>query len=90
MSTCTPCTLSNARPRGLSGRYNLTCLQCCTRLVLSAQPNKQQAAVMLAAIARQPGAPSRQQVLSCVEQSLSRLRLAQAKSNTACEPELFG
>ena len=41
------------------GRYQLTCLDCCVRLVNSTRPDKSKARVMLAAIARQPGAPSR-------------------------------
>lgn len=44
----------------------MACLACCTRLVLSARPDKRQAAAMLAAIARFEGSPSRQQVLASV------------------------
>ncbi len=48
------------------GRYQLTCLACCVRLVASARPSKRLAAGMLAAIARQPGAPKRADVLKAL------------------------
>jgi hypothetical protein len=41
----------------------MACLQCCARLVTSARPLRYQQEVMLAAIARCPGAPSREAVL---------------------------
>jgi hypothetical protein len=78
--TCPACESFNAQP--LSGVYRLTCLQCCARLVLSTQPDKRQANVMLAAIARQPGAPGRAEVLECVAHELTKRRSAPAKSGT--------
>lgn len=61
-----PCDLCNdsqtaGRP---SGVFNLLCLGCCARLVLSARPLRRAQEAMLASIARMPGAPSRAQVLS--------------------------
>jgi hypothetical protein len=50
-----------------SGRYQLTCLDCCVRLVDSARPSKRQAAGMLAAIARQPGSPKRADILKALK-----------------------
>lgn len=50
----------------------MQCLECCTRLVLSAYPDKRQAAVMLAAIERFRGSPGRAQVLESVAQSLGK------------------
>lgn len=79
--TCRQCQTASARPH--SGAYNFACVQCCARLVLSTHPNKQQAGVMLAAIARFDGAPSRKSVLLCVEQLRGKHLLAQQKSNTA-------
>ena len=61
---CPSCESYKRQP--LSGLYQMTCLGCCTRLVLSARPDKRQAAAMLAAIARCEGSPSRQQVLASV------------------------
>lgn len=61
---CPSCEYFKQQP--LSGRYHMACLACCTRLVLSARPDKRQAAAMLAAIARFEGSPSRQQVLASV------------------------
>lgn len=55
------------QPRGL---YDLKCLDCCARLVLSARPCKAKAAVMLEAIKRIPGAPTRADVLDAVRVSL--------------------
>lgn len=70
--TCPACDLSNKRP--MSGVYQLTCLACCTRLVLSAHPSRNQAASMLAAIARQPGAPRREDVVQSVARALEKRR----------------
>lgn len=62
--TCAACESSKERP--MSGAYQLTCLHCCARLVLSTQPDRLQASVMLAAIARQPGDPDRADILALV------------------------
>jgi hypothetical protein len=68
--TCPACTETQAKP--LCGSYQMTCMDCCTRLVLSAHPDKKQAAVMLAAIARFPGAPGRGAVLESVRLELTK------------------
>lgn len=67
---CPACQAAATRP--LSGQYRMQCLACCTRLVLSAHPSKPQAAAMLAAIGRFPGAPGRAEILESVRQALTR------------------
>lgn len=67
---CCQCESSTQRPN--SGEYSLKCVECCARLVLSARPSKRLAEKMLAAIARQPGAPGRDEVLACVAQKLTK------------------
>ena len=52
----------------------MVCLPCCVRLVLSARPSREQAQVMLATIARFPGAPGRAEILESVRQCLARPR----------------
>lgn len=56
------------QPRGV---YDLKCLDCCARLVLSTHPDRRLAAAMLAAIERVPGAPDRAEVLAAVVVGLS-------------------
>lgn len=51
--------------------YNLLCVDCCARLVLSVRPLKAKAEAMLAAIKRMPGAPLRADVLARVREKLS-------------------
>lgn len=53
----------------VSGLYDLTCLACCARLVLSARPSRLQQEVMLAAIERQRDAPKRAAILAVVEKA---------------------
>jgi hypothetical protein len=52
------------QPRGV---YDLMCLDCCARLVLSARPSKAIAGAMLAAIERMPGSPARDEVVEAVK-----------------------
>ena len=78
--TCSPCEEASRRPT--SGLYLLTCLECCTRLVLSTHPNKRAASAMLAAIERMPGNPGRAQVLESVARCLERRRSPGAKSTS--------
>lgn len=66
--TCSDCLNASTRP--LWGGYAFACLECCARLVVSAHPSKPQAAVMLAAIARFPGAPSRSDILASAKLKL--------------------
>ncbi len=77
---CPAC--ESSRQRATSGAYNFRCVHCCARLVLSAHPNKRQASVMLAAIARFRDAPGRDEVLACVAQELTKRRSALPKSST--------
>jgi hypothetical protein len=77
---CQAC--ESSRRRVTSGAYNFRCVHCCARLVLSAHPNKKQASVMLAAIARFRDAPGRDEVLACVALELTKRRSALAKSST--------
>lgn len=79
--SCQACDM--AASRQVCGAYRMQCLQCCTRLVLSAHPEKRLAGAMLAAIARAEGAPSRADVLSSVEQELMKRRSAAPRSGTA-------
>ncbi len=68
--TCQACESSKQRP--LSGAYRMQCLECCTRLVLTAHPDKRQASALLAAIERCPGNPGRAAVLESVRQALTK------------------
>ena len=76
---CQACESSKQRPH--SGAYSFKCVACCARLVLSTNPNKLQAATMLAAIDRFPGNPGRDAVLECVRQELTKRRSAGKKSS---------
>jgi hypothetical protein len=68
--TCQTCTAAGPV-------YTLTCLQCCARLVLSAHPLRAQAAGLLAAIARVPGAPGRAAILEAVRADRAKQILCQ-------------
>lgn len=70
--TCDACAKAAANPH--CGAYRMQCLECCTRLVLSAHPSKPHAAAMLAAIARFRDAPGRDVILESVRLSLERRR----------------
>ena len=63
--TCATCQSSNEQP--WHGVYNLKCIACCARLVISARPNKRFQEAMLAAIAMQKGAPDRAQILEHIK-----------------------
>lgn len=45
----------------------MSCVDCCARLVASARPMRQMQEGMLAAIARRPGRPTREQVLEAMK-----------------------
>lgn len=62
---CFSCTQYSSNP--LSGTYNLLCLACCRRLILSAHPLKHLAAGHLEAISRIKGAPNREQILNSLK-----------------------
>lgn len=68
--TCPHCDA--AERAGSCSLYVLTCLGCCTRLVLSTHPNRRAAAAMLAAIERMPGNPGRERVLESVRLCLEK------------------
>ncbi len=78
--TCNSCKAHSIN--SLSGAYHFGCLACCTRLVLSTRPNKAAAAGMLAAIARFPGNPGREQILACVGQTLTKHPSAPASAGS--------
>lgn len=75
--TCPACESSKERPH--SGAYRFQCLACCTRLVLTTQPEKRLASAMLAAIERCPDNPGRAAVLESVRQALTKPPSATAK-----------
>ena len=75
--TCQACESFEQRPH--SGVYRFQCLECCTRLVLSAYPSKPHAAAMLAAIDQFRkrwclDAPGRDAILESVSLTLERRR----------------
>jgi hypothetical protein len=70
--TCDACEISKKRP--LCGDYRMQCLDCCTRLVLSAYPLKHAAAAMLAVVRRHHGAAGRAKVSESVRQTLAKRR----------------
>jgi len=49
------------------GRYNLTNLSDCVRLVRDSRPHRQRQEAMLAVIERTPGAPKRDEILKALE-----------------------
>lgn len=75
--TCKACELSKQRPH--SGVYRMQCLECCTRLVLSAHPDKRQASALMAAIERFQESPGRVAVLESVRQALTKRHLVMPK-----------
>lgn len=78
--TCKSCEI--AKDKKLSGLFDLRCLECCARLVISAHPDKRQAAAMLAAIARFKESPGRAQILECVRRNLAKRPLDGLKSTS--------
>lgn len=67
---CPQCESSKQLPH--SGAYSFKCVECCSRLVLSARPDKRQAAAMLAAIERFSDNPGRERILESVRQALTK------------------
>lgn len=53
---------------GLRGAYDLNCVACCARLVISARPSKKHQESMLAAIAGYKDGPTREQVIEAIKQ----------------------
>ena len=83
--TCSACQQTQERPT--CGAYRFQCLDCCTRLVLSAYPSKSHAAAMLAAIERFPGNPGRARVLASVRLGLAKSGSVTPKLNTGSEKD---
>ena len=52
------------QPRGV---YQLQCLDCCARLVMSAHPDRRVAGMLMAAIERYKGAPAKADVAQAVK-----------------------
>ncbi len=67
--TCPDCTTSSTNPT--HGVYNLECVMCCSRLVVSLRPSKLHQESMLEVIRRVKGSPSRQAILDCISQNFS-------------------
>lgn len=80
---CPACESSKQRPH--SGMYHFSCLECCTRLVLSTRPNKTAAAGMLAAIERFPQNPGRERILESVRQALTKHHSASTSAGSQSE-----
>ena len=60
-----------SQPRGV---YDLACLDCCARLVMSAHPDRRAAGMLMAAIERYKGAPARADVVRAVRAAVAGLR----------------
>ena len=60
-----------SQPRGV---YDLACLDCCVRLVMTAHPNKRVAGALMAAIERHKGAPARADVVEAVRAAAAVIR----------------
>ena len=69
---CNQCQTAKTNPK--SGLYSFKCVDCCSRLVLKTRPDKRQASVMLAAIARFPNSPGRAEILESVNLNLAKRR----------------
>lgn len=63
---CKDCWRATLTPHW--GGFNMACIGCCARLVLSCSPDKQQAEAMLGAITMRPGRPTRKEVLAAVRE----------------------
>lgn len=66
-SVCPACHATQARPH--CGAYNLRCVVCCARLVVSARPLRHAQEGLLACITRHPENPSKADVLSAIKTS---------------------
>ena len=65
---CTPCTSCEYfKKQPLSGHYNMTCVNCCARLIRSARPLKSAQQAMFASIKRHQGAPSKAAILQALK-----------------------
>ena len=66
MTDCNEC--AKAKNNRLHGIYQVSCVGCCARLVISARPDKRQQLAILDFIARHEEAPSRADILECVKE----------------------
>jgi hypothetical protein len=64
---CPACTL--IQTRALCGAYNLRCVRCCARLVMSARPNRKAQEGMLACITRRPENPAQAEILQAIKEA---------------------
>ena len=63
------------QPRGV---YDLSCLDCCTRLVMSAHPDRPLARALMASIERNKGEPTKAAVVQSVVTAVQQLGNANA------------
>ena len=62
---CAACSIVKAR--ALCGAYNLRCVRCCARLVMSARPNRKAQEAMLACITRRPENPNQTDIMKAIK-----------------------
>ena len=67
--TCPECTAAKTNP--LHGVYQHTCVDCCARHVLAGRPLRKQQEQVLAVIAMNRNAPSRDRILQRVKEMRS-------------------
>lgn len=65
MNSCRACQATQARPH--CGAYNMRCVKCCARLVVSARPNRNAQEAMLACITRRPSNPTKPEVIQAIK-----------------------
>ena len=53
-----------SQPRGV---YDLSCLDCCARLVMSAYPDRPLARALMASVERHKGAPAKADVVEAIK-----------------------
>jgi hypothetical protein len=58
--------------RALCGAYNLRCVRCCARLVMSARPNRKAQEAMLLCITRRPENPQQSDILKAIKDHASQ------------------
>jgi hypothetical protein len=62
---CHACAL--VQTRALCGAYNLRCVRCCARLVMSARPNRKAQEAMLLCITRRKENPQQSDILKAIK-----------------------
>lgn len=76
---CREC--ESSKQRRWHGVYDMTCLECCARLVASVNPDKLKAMSMLESIAKNRNAPKREAILARVKELIGE---RQASSRADC------